>query len=325
RSDPSVYGLYVDFDASGSTAMAGNFILNGDLSLRARLNGWQERGVAVNAAGTTGYRIRDDWGGQVDVVDLSDGSVERFIPMPEWPGAFEAEATITPDGAWLLTPTAHGISFVSLRAAPETPWSAWAHAAPPFARLDGLGTWMVPVDDPVAAPGQTPPSYLYAQMVGFTNDPAIGLIGLVKGPSGKYAQLAVRHGDGHWDSVAIPFHWQANRFYFPLVYEVGPGTWGGWVYDHTAATWSPIGTIQLSPNAGKLRTQSFTTVVWTGPTVAGCAELSRADVLMHPPIGYYGGWTTTVGTPDGWGEHPGGCPAEMSTVADVWTRYEVGQ
>ncbi|MGH9280634.1 MAG: YncE family protein, partial [Acidimicrobiales bacterium] len=41
RSDPSVYGLYVDFDASGSTAMAGNFILNGDLSLRARLNGWQ--------------------------------------------------------------------------------------------------------------------------------------------------------------------------------------------------------------------------------------------------------------------------------------------
>ncbi|HEX6597676.1 MAG TPA: hypothetical protein VF045_12110, partial [Acidimicrobiales bacterium] len=191
------------------------------------------------------------------------------------------------------------------------------------AGLDGLGTWFATANDPAAKAGQAPARYLYALGFGFTGSTASGTIGLVTVPEGKFALLTVRGPDGKSYDAAIPFDWEDGRFYFPLVHQLAPGVWGGWVFDHSGGTWVPIGQVSLPAAWGKLSPSSYTASLWLGAPAATCSAYPAADVLVHPPIGFSGS-TTSQGQRGFSGAPAGACAGQASVEHDLWARYRSG-
>ena len=308
----------VALDESGTRALfnPGGFVTDGEPALEGAIPSGG-KGVAMNRAGTTGYRVQDQ---SVEVLDLHRRTVVRSIPLPEPVGTGRGSIALTPDGATLVVVTTSGMALVRTETATVgTAHSSWSQ--PTAEPLDGLGSWMAIADGPVAKAGQLAPSYLYGHYFGFENTTASGVVALVVVPGGRSAVFSLVGADGVPHAVGVPFDWRAGRYYFSLVHQLVPGTWGAWVYDYSAASWSYVGQLSLSGAVGRLSPTSTTAVTWFGPTARACSAYPRADVLVSPPIGFgAGAATSAVSTADG--VKPGDCTVGASS--DVWARYTLG-
>jgi hypothetical protein len=220
--------------------------------------------------------------------------------------------------AGLLAPPAMGQTSVSL-AVPLTVW-----AAQPPVLLDAIGSWLATVNDPTAGPGQAIPDYSYWHEFIFPNSESFGQIALETFGGGKFASLVISdEEEGRVHSVRVPFSWQAGRFYFPLVYRLGDGIWGGWVYDHTAGAWSFIGAVLVPVRLSKLESTSATGVAWNGADQASCTAYPLADVVRMAPVGFVG----AIQVQSHLAERqtlPGDCPGFVTEFAPDWDRYSVG-
>jgi hypothetical protein len=157
-----------------------------------------------------------------------------------------------------------------------------------------------------------------------TNTDSFGQIALETFGGGKFASLVISdEEEDRQHSVRIPFPWQAGRFYFPLVYRLGEGVWGGWVYDHTAGAWSFIGAVLVPARLGKLESASATGVAWDGPDQASCTAYPPADVVRMAPVGFVGGTAVQSHLAER-DTIPGDCPGFVTEFAPDWDRYSVG-
>jgi hypothetical protein len=202
---------------------------------------------------------------------------------------------------------------------PEADISVWN--AP--SSMDGVGSWLATVNDPAAGPGQALPAYAYLHFFYFENSDAFGFISLDVDGGQKSATFAIYNpADDTFVGNTVPFNWTAGRLYFPLVYGLGHGTWGGWVYDHAAASWTFIDGETVPLTWGKLRGVSATSVMWVGDPLSSCSAFPLADVMRYPPYGFVGG---TIATSLAWTVDtiPGDCPVETS-AQEGWVRYRVG-
>jgi subtilisin-like proprotein convertase family protein len=235
--------------------------------------------------------------------------------------------TTTTTSTTLPAPTSTTTSTTTTTVPPAptlpNPYSVWNH--PPGTVYDGVGTWIATANDPAAAPGQLAPAYFYGLGFAFAANPAaVGSVGLVTGPTGKFALLSVRGPDGTMYNAAASFDWKAGRLYYPFVYQLGTGKWGARIFDQTANAWVGIGVLSLPPAWGRLWATNFTGVSWFGASAASCSAYPRADVLFHPPMGYVGS-TARTATLGGHASSPGTCPVQTSLEhAGVWGRYRVG-
>ena len=299
------------------TGDPGTFVLGGDLHTLATLPRGG-KGVAIDAGGTTGYRVQAE---SVEVIDVEGGRVARSIPLPEGPGAAGGIALSRDEGT-LVVLTHNGIALLPARSATlQAPYSVWAQ--PQVTALDGVGSWIGIVTDPVAAAGQRPPTYLYGHYFGFAASPALGVVGLVTEPAGKFAIVAVAEPNGPAHTAVVPFNWTQGHFYFPLVYQLAPGSWGAWVFDATAGSWTGIGTLALPARWGKVAPTTVTAASWYGGIAPRCSAYPWADVVFSPPTGYVGATATTAGVTTT-GHNPGDCPARASVESAVWARYRLG-
>jgi hypothetical protein len=206
----------------------------------------------------------------------------------------------------------------------QNPFSTWNLVNP--APLDGVGVWLVPVNDRSATAGQLAPSYLYALAVGFTGSSALGLVTLGTGDAGKFATFTVLEPNGTPHNAVIPFSWVPGRAYFPLVYRLGEGQWGAWVFDHSASTWVPIGALVVPAASGKLGPSSLTAVLWYGSSAPQCSAFPRADVVFSSPTGLVGTAPNFFRFTDATsiGATPGNCASQTTVEPDQWVRYRAG-
>ncbi len=203
----------------------------------------------------------------------------------------------------------------------QMPYTVWEQ--PSTAPLDGLGSWVWPTNDGIPALGQVLPAYLFSHHFGFVDGGgALGQVGLTAGPTGRIAVFSVVEPGGTEHVAAIPFDWSVGHYYFPMVYQLGPGSWGAWVWDESAATWTEIGVLALPSGWGKLAPASITSVSWFGPAAGDCSLYPLADIWFHAPFGFIGG-TGSVATDTATGAGPGDCPAS-SFVEGSWSGHRVG-
>ena len=128
-----------------------------------------------------------------------------------------------------------------------------------------------PVNVPRAGAGQLPPSYLYAHYFPFTQSPsAIGVIGLVTSAGTKLAAFGIVDGAGQAHTVGVPFDWLVGLAYYLFAAQLSPTSFGGWVYDQTAASWTFIGQVDLPAAIGKIAPATITQTIWFGPTGGTC-------------------------------------------------------
>ena len=219
----------------------------------------------------------------------------------------------------VAAPTTTTVAPAPASVALPTPYSVWTQ--PTSTPLDGIGTWIVPLNDPTARAGQVAPSYLYGHAFSFVGGAASGVVGLSTGAAGKFALLSVKGPDGRSYDAAIPFAWKAGQFYFPMVHQAQAGVWVAMVYDYSAAKWVSIGQLTLPSAWGKLAPTTITIAAWAGAAAANCDSYPRADLFVHPTIGYAAGTTATLSSS---GPAGGPCPAQISTEGGGWTRYQVG-
>jgi hypothetical protein len=265
------------------------------------------------AAPTPDYRLTAD----SPAIDAGDNGV---VAEPSDLGGSARVADGNGDGAAVIDLGVYEAPPVAARR-PQMPYSVWMQ--PSGVPLDGIGSWVGVLTEPTAGTGQLPPAYLFGHYFGFVNGGgALGVIGLAAGPTGKTAVLAVVAADGTPHISAVPFDWTAGALYYPLVYQTGPGSWGGWVLDYSANTWTHIGVLALPPAWGKLAPATVTAAPWFGRTAGTCAAFPRSDVLFYPPVGYVGA-TVGLATPRAAGAGAGECPPVISNVGP-WARYQVG-
>jgi hypothetical protein len=203
----------------------------------------------------------------------------------------------------------------------SVPYSVWDQ--PTTTPLDGIGAWVATVNDPTAAAGQAPPEYLYGHSFRFSASSASGVVGLGTSRAGKVAVFGLTGPEGTGFDTGIAFSWAAGHFYFPFVYGVAPGVWAASLYDFTAATWTPIGSLTVPAAWGKLAPSSATMAIWYGGAPRACSSYPKADVVFSPPVGYVGATSTVAGLA-GTTTTPAACPAETSVEATVWARYRLG-
>ena len=194
----------------------------------------------------------------------------------------------------------------------------------PHPGFQGSGAWIAVAAEPAAPPGGLAPAYLYGHRFQFTgNSPAFATIGLVTVPAGKFAVFTVREEGGRSHDAVVAFDWKPGRFYFPLVHQLSPGVWGGWVFDHSASTWVPIGAFTLPAAWGQLSALSTTSASWLGPTASSCASFPQADVYFSRPTGYAAGGAVVEGKVVDHYRLGGTCASDSSTVSGTWARYRV--
>lgn len=261
--------------------------------------------------------MRSDCAGKA--LALADSCDITVTLAPTVAGAVTGTVSIlTAAGTMTVPVSATAAVTTATLGAPSTAWSQ-----PSATPLDGLGSWVAVATEPVAGAGQRAPTYLLGHVFGFSASTARGAVSLVADPTGRFAMFNVVGPDGTPHVAAVPFQWTAGRLYFPLVYRLGPGVWGAWIYDHSAGTWVAVGRLELPAAWGKLAPQSTTTAVWYGPAAPTCASYPRADVLFYPPTGYVG-TATTQATSTAMGDGGGDCPAQSSVEFGMWARYRLG-
>jgi YVTN family beta-propeller protein len=302
-------------------AIPGTSVFDADLELQATIPGGG-RDVAVNSAGTTGYRVQES---SVDVLDLTAAAPIGSVSLPEAVGVGRGTIALTPEGTKLVVLTASGLSIAAVGAhsvAPKSAYSVWTQ--PTNAGLDAVGSWVVPGSVPTAAAGQLPPSYLLAHYFGFTQSPAaLGVVGLVTAAGSRLAAFSVVDAGGTAHTVGVPFPWEAGGAYYLVVVQLGPNSYGGWVYDNTAAAWTFIGQVEVS-SLGQIAPATVTTAIWFGPAGASCADYPAAGAYFHPPVGYAGGTTTDAALAGSGPSEAGLCPATATAELAPWIHLHLG-
>ncbi|MGH9023008.1 MAG: hypothetical protein ACRDV9_07905, partial [Acidimicrobiia bacterium] len=163
----------------------------------------------------------------------------------------------------------------------------------------------------------------YSHVFGFSESSSLGVAALVADPAGRFAMFSAIGADGTKYGLVAPFHWEGNRVYFTYVYRLSPGTWGMWIYDQAAGTWTLVGVLDLPAGWGKLAATSVTGVDWYGPNAPTCSAYPSADLLVYPAVGYVGSTATTPSLIRH-GTKPGDCRSETSSAYTYWTRYRTG-
>lgn len=277
------------------------------------------KGVAVDWEGTTGYRVQDR---SVDLIDMATQTVARTLPLPESVAPARGAIALSADEKSLVVLTAHGVSLVPVvPASPSTPYTVWTQ--PGTAPLDGTGTWIAITDEPQALAGQLAPSHLFGHYFSFAKSGVTGAVALVKQPAGKFAVFAIAEPGRPLRSATVPFEWRGGGFYFLFVYQVSPGTWGAWVYDHASPTPVPIGSFSLPLAWGGLSTTTVTVSAWAGGAGPSCGTYPLADVMYYPPLGLVGA-TASYATLTATAQTPGACAARTSLEHNLWARHRVG-
>jgi hypothetical protein len=309
--------------AGGSRVLAipGASVLDGGLVVRGTIPGGG-KGVAVNASGTTGYRVQDT---SIDILDLAGAVQVGSLALPEPVGTALGTVAITPDGTRLAVLTASGLSIVDAHAAsiePKSAYAVWTQPTP--AALDAVGTWLVP-NVPTAGPGQLAPTYFYAHYFNLTQSPtALGMIGLVTSAGTKLAAFGIVDGSGTPHSVGLPFDWVAGQAYFLFVVQLNPTTFAGYVYDNTAAAWTVLGQVVLPTASGKIAPATLTEAIWFGPKGATCSAYPAADAYFYSPVGYVGGITAQATMADARATATGTCPATATSELAPWIHLHLG-
>ena len=159
----------------------------------------------------------------------------------------------------------------------------------PAGTYDGIGSWMIPGNVPVAGAGQLSPVYAAVHEFNFINNTdADALMMLAIVGDERVAQFLVFWPDGRESRVLMPFDWQANRWYFPFVYKASPGIWAAFVYDLTAAASTYVGSVVVPAEWGGIGGQSYLFVNWFGDEPADCAGYPHFDVYRLSPTGFIG-------------------------------------
>jgi hypothetical protein len=244
------------------------------------------------------------------------------LPVPEPVALARGAIALSADEQVLTVLTFSGVSLVPIEAmSPRAPYTVWAQ--PGSAPLDGTGTWVAMADEPQAVAGQLAPSYLFGHYFSFPNTGVTGAVALVTQPAGKFAVFSLADPGGPPRVAAVPFDWREGGFYFLFVYQVSPGRWGAWVYDHAAPTPVPIGTFDVPLAWGRLSPATVTVSSWAGAGGPRCGAYPLADVMYYPPIGFRGAATTTasLAVTD---QTPGACPARTSVELGIWARHRLG-
>ena len=331
--------------AGGITTVAGAGVAHysaGDGGPAARAAIVNPRGIAIDAAGSmyvaeVSERVRRIEAIASYMPPVAPTTTSTVAPTTSSTVAPTTSSTVAPTTTSTVAPTTTSTTVPATttttrapttttttapppaKVALQSPYSVWVQ--PTAAALDGIGTWIVPLNDPTARPGQLAPAYLYGHAFSFANSAASGVVGLSTGPAGKFALFSVKGPDGKSYDAAIRFDWQPGRFYFPLVQQTGPGQWVAMVYDHTAAKWVLIGQLSLPSTWGKLAPTTFTIVGWAGDTATSCASYPRADLFVYPTIGYSAGTVATLASS---GNSAGGCAGQASAEGGGWVRYQAG-
>jgi hypothetical protein len=313
---PSPRTIAVDATGSRVILNPGTEVYDGALTRIAAIPGGGAGPVDLNSAGTTGYRVQ---GAGIEVLNLGkrvvDGTIE--LPAPAGPIA------LSPGETNIAIVTTHGLAIVPIRVTPTSVSAVWTQ--PTATALDAIATWMVPGNDPSAAVGQLPPTYLYSHWFGFTqSSTAVGVVGLVTHAGTKLAVLGISDTDGTAHSVGVPFDWVAGRFYYLLAAQLGPSSFGGWVYDHTTEELVYLGQIDLPSAVGKISPTSITAAAWYGSLGASCSAYPVADVYVHPPVGYANGTTTFATLADSGPGDTGNCPVSATTEIVPWLHLHLG-
>lgn len=292
----------------------------GAITLTGTIQGGGGGDVAMDRAGTVAYGVD---GAGVDVIDMARKAVTRALRLPEPPaGEGRSRIALSADASRLAVLTTHGIAIRSIPTGlPQTPFTIWQQAG--STPRDGLGTWIATANDPTAGPDQLAPQYLYGHYFGFTGSSATGLVGVVADPTGKFAVFNVVETNGTQHTAVVPFNWTGGRLYFPLAYQLSPGTWAAWVFDNTAGTWTGIGVLSLPTSWGKVAPGSITAIVWYGPA-GDCPEFPRADAYFYPAMGYAGTAATPASATSSGAGGAGACAATRTSESPRWSHYRVG-
>ena len=150
------------------------------------------------------------------------------------------------------------------------------------------------------------------------------MIGLVTSAGARLAAFGIVDGSGQAHSVGVPFDWQAGRAYYLFAAQLSPTSFGGWVYDHTAATWTFIGQVDLPAAIGKIAPSTITQTIWFGPTGGTCSVFPRAEAYFYPPVGYAGGTTAEATRTDANAGATGTCLSATTTELPPWIHVHLG-
>jgi len=205
---------------------------------------------------------------------------------------------------------------------PSTEW-----LMPGTAPFDGTGRYVYVAPYSPGPQQVSTATYRYEHIFDFEGGGGghVALTGDVAGP-----RAAFRVNDA---MITVPYQWSPGRIYFLFAYHLGGGTWGAWVYDVTASSWTFVGSLR----PGSLHSGTFTASTVEeaagvrGPSDAAasplpsCSWFPRVDVYFSPPIGFrgtaatigeqtrtfltIGDCLTTWSTEYGWMHHQLGVPA----------------
>lgn len=217
-------------------------------------------------------------------------------------------------------------SATSAAAAPtktlQSPLSVWAQ--PGAGPIDGLGSFLAVAAEPAATGAQAAPAYLLGQTYSFENHSPGGIVGLTTDTKGRSALFAVVSASGEVVATATPFNWKAGRIYLPIVLATGDGKASGWVYDYTAATWTPIGSFNVPVAWGRAALTSMTWTAWTGAAQDACDKYPAVDVYRYPTLGLKIGGASTVANPVAHAALPGDCAATVTVGPEPWAHSHLG-
>jgi len=202
----------------------------------------------------------------------------------------------------------------------DSPISVWDQ--PGTDLLDGVGSWVYVAPEAAPGPSQgSPGSYEYLLSFAYPGL-HVGFIGLATRPEGRFVGLVLAT-DPSTPAVTVPFDWQPGRFYYLLVYHLGGDTWGGWVYDYGAGTWTFVGQVVAPPGWGLITPSSRTLVDLKDPiTAPTCSAYPRTDAYFFPPVGYRGTSFSVASLRLNYVQ-PGDCPS-ATTMEYGWAHYRLG-
>lgn len=206
----------------------------------------------------------------------------------------------------------------------ETPYTVWTTGS---GSLDALGSWLF-VDHEAPAGSLAP--YAFVHTFGFVGATPAGAIAL--GYVGGYSEaeriqkvvaFSALDEVGQIRKALVPFDWQAQRHYFPLVYQPAPGFVAAAVYDAFSDRWTHVDTFAVPVEWGRL---SGVSVTWAGSwrSLANCSQYPATVVTRLAPTGVDMGAIVHESTAVVSDKAPGDCPASVSIAAPQVAQYLFG-
>jgi len=225
--------------------------------------------------------------------------------------------------ALVMVVTAAGAAQAADPPPPDQAGSVWQQ--PGTGPLDGLGTFVYVAPPAAPGPAQASPTKYEYSLVFHLEDSSLGILTLGHKNGQKVA------GFGMLPSTqvsTVAYDWKYGQIYYLLTYRLSATQWGAWVYDWSAASWSPIAVQTVPGTTGRMLPESTTLVDIDGDTPAPsgtdttCARYPRIDALFYAPMGWRGDVITSA-TLKGAAGFNGPCPSTTATV-NGWQWYNLG-